>query len=74
MHLRKSESWGKALMELAITHPLFPVGDKRAGQKRPIIEAAELLLRIKDVGFFRSLAAERVDSCSGKTAPLKASE
>ena len=70
-HLRKSESWGKALMELAIIHPVFPPEDLRAGQKRPIIEAAELLIRMQDIGFFRSLAVERLDSRSGRTMPLK---
>lgn len=70
-NFRKSESWGKALMELAITNPVFPASDARAGQPRPIAEAAELLVRMRDIGFFRSMAAERVDSQSGKIVPLK---
>lgn len=70
-HLRKSESWGKALMELAITHPAFPMEDARTGQKRPIVEAAELLIRMQEIGFSRSLAVERLDSRSGRVVPLK---
>lgn len=73
-HLRKSKSWGKALMELAITHPVFPPEDSRTGQKRPIMEAAELLIRMQDIGFFRSLAVERLDSSSGRTVSLKKPE
>jgi hypothetical protein len=73
-HLRKSQSWGKALMELAIAHPVFPAGDYRAGQKRTIIEAAEILIRMQDIGFFRSLAVERVDSNSGQIAPLRTTD
>jgi hypothetical protein len=70
-HLRKSESWGKALMELAIVRPVFPVGDVRSGQKRPIVEAAELLIRMQDIGFFRSLAVERIDPSDGRIVPRK---
>lgn len=73
-HLRKSESWGKALMELTITQPTFPEGDERAGQKRSIVEAAELLIRMQDIGFFRSLAAERFDSRSGRIVPRTSAE
>lgn len=65
-HLRKSHSWGKALMELAIVAPFFPDDHVQAGQKRPIVEAAELLGRTQDVGFFRSLAVERVDPQTGR--------
>ncbi|MYM26240.1 hypothetical protein GTP46_26780 [Duganella sp. FT135W] len=70
-NVRKSESWGKALMELAIANPVFPVDDPRAGHQRPIIEAAELLIRMQGIGFFRSIAVERIDSRSGKTVQLK---
>jgi hypothetical protein len=70
-NLRKSESWGKALMKLAIANPFFPAGDARAGKQRPIVEAAELLIRMQDIGFFRSIAAERVDSETGKIVPYK---
>ncbi|TCS33104.1 hypothetical protein EDC30_11845 [Paucimonas lemoignei] len=72
--LRKSESWGKALMELAITNPAFPVGDAREGQKRSIVEVAELLLRMQNVGFSRSVAVERLDSSSGRIVPLTRTE
>ena len=67
--LRKSESWGKALMKFAIANPIFPAGDARAGKQRPIVEAAELLIRMQDIGFFRSIAAERVDPQTGKAVP-----
>lgn len=70
-NFRKSEFWGKALMEFAIANPLFPSDDVRAGQQRPIVEAAELLIRMQDIGFFRSKAVERIDSHSGKTVQIK---
>lgn len=70
-HFRKSESWGKALMQVAIKHPTFPKTDKRSGQQRPIVEVAELLIRMRNIGFGVSMAFERVNSLDGKMKAIK---
>lgn len=68
-NFRKNESWGKALMELAIQCPVFPQGDMREGQERPLVEVAKLLIRMREIGFSRSVAVERIDSINGKMNP-----
>ncbi|NHQ86274.1 hypothetical protein HA050_09110 [Iodobacter sp. HSC-16F04] len=69
-NLQKSESWGKALMDLAIMRPEFPAEDNRVGQKRSIVEAAELLIRMRDIKFSLSTSLERIDSHSGRVVSL----
>lgn len=73
-HLRKGESWGKALMEVAISSPTFPLGDAREKKKRPIVEVASLLIRMRDVGFSRSVSAERLDPVSGRMILLSGAQ
>jgi hypothetical protein len=58
-------------MEHAIQAPNFPHGHSREGQKRPLIEVAELLIRMRDIGFIRSLTVERVDPKTGRTVPVR---
>lgn len=67
--VKKDEAWGKALMEKAITQPLFGAEDARAGTKRPVVAAVEVIIRMQDVGFLRSLAREKVDSVTGRAVP-----
>lgn len=67
--VRKDKQWGKALMVRAIEQPVFGAEDPRAGTKRPIVEAVEVILRIQNVGFQRSLARERVDPVTGRAMP-----
>lgn len=67
--VRKDELWGKSLMVHAIEQPLFGAEDPRTGSKRPIVEAVEVVLRIQDVGFLRSLAREHVDPVTGRVVP-----
>lgn len=50
----------------AIIQPLFLNDYPRSGQKRPIVEAAELIIRARDIGFRRSLSRERMDSGTGQ--------
>lgn len=71
-HAGKGESWGEALMSFAIVHPTFPPGSKRAGEERPLIDAAKLLLRVEDVGFLRSLGRERLDPDTGRVVSRNA--
>ena len=56
-------------MTHAIKYPNFPAGDRRAGQPRPIVEAAQLVVRAIDVGFLRSVARAKVDPESGRVVP-----
>lgn len=62
----KDELWGAALMSHALERPQFPMGHKLVGQTRPIVEAAKLLSRARNVGYLRSLAAASVDPSTGK--------
>lgn len=62
----KGETWGEALMQYAIAHPTFPVGDTRAGREREIVDAARVLIRAQDVGYLRSVEMEELDSETGK--------
>lgn len=63
----KDERWGKTLMAHAIAHPTFGDDDARAGKRRPVLEAVEVILRIRRVGFLRSVARERVDPFTGRS-------
>jgi hypothetical protein len=62
----KGERWGKALMTHAIGHPVFPNEHPHAGQTRPIVEIAELIIRVRDVGFLRAVSQERLDPETGR--------
>jgi hypothetical protein len=62
----KSEAWGVALMNYASQHRTLPRGHSRAGETRPVIEIAELLMRARDVGYLRSLDGYRVDPDTGE--------
>lgn len=64
--VRKSEEWGKALMTFAIAEPTLPVAHARSGQKRPIVKAADLLMRARLAGFQRSVDHFQVDPTSGE--------
>jgi hypothetical protein len=61
----KGERWGEALMDYAISHPVFPAGDSRAGMERKAIEAARMLIRAQDVGYLRSIDHEKVNPETG---------
>lgn len=62
----KGEKWGEALMSFATKHQTFPIGHPRAGEQRPLVEAARLLIRTEDAGFLRSMAYEQLDAETGK--------
>ncbi len=63
--VRKSEGWGRALMEHAIESPDLPTDSDQNGELRRLFEIAKLLVHLKDVAFFNSLACERVDPSTG---------
>lgn len=67
----KSETWGEALMKYASQHPEFPQGHKRAGETRPAIEVARLLVSARDAGYLRSIDKYRIDPDTGKLEPRK---
>ncbi len=67
--VRKDKQWGKALMIRANEQPNFSADDLRAGKMRPIVEAVKVVLKIENVGFQRSLAAEYVHPTSGRMVP-----
>jgi hypothetical protein len=62
----KSEAWGKALMDYALSIPTLPLGHKRAGSRRPILDVAWLLVRARDAGYVRSIEKMVVDPNSGE--------
>jgi hypothetical protein len=62
----KSEVWGKALMDYALSIPTLPPVHKRAGSRRPILDVAWLLVRARDAGYVRSIENMIVDSVSGE--------
>ncbi|MCK9502149.1 MAG: hypothetical protein M0Q52_09960 [Lascolabacillus sp.] len=62
----KSETWGEALMKYALQHPEFPQGHKKAGEIRPAIEVARLLINARDAGYVRSIETYKVDPATGE--------
>jgi hypothetical protein len=62
----KSETWGEALMKYALQHPDFPQGHKKAGEIRPAIEIARLLIKARDAGYVHSIEKYKVDPATGK--------
>jgi hypothetical protein len=56
----KGEVWGKALMKYALQHQEFPQGHKKAGEIRPAIEVARLLIKARAAGYIRSVAAYKM--------------
>lgn len=62
----KSEVWGLALMNYALQHWKLPSNHKNAGKTRPVIEVAQLLVNVRDVGYLRSLEEYRVDPETGE--------
>jgi hypothetical protein len=62
----KSESWGVALMNYALQHQDLPQDHKKAGETRPIIEVARLLVNARDVGYLQSLETYKVDPDTGE--------
>jgi hypothetical protein len=62
----KGEKWGETLMAYAIAHPNFEAADPRAGNARPMIDVARMLIRAHDVGYLRSVEFEEVDPETGR--------
>jgi hypothetical protein len=62
----KGETWGVALMNYALRHHELPQDHKKAGETRPIIEVARLLVNARNAGYLRSLETFRVDPDTGE--------
>jgi hypothetical protein len=58
----KSEAWGEALMKYALQHQEFPKEHKNAGNLRPLIEVARLLMKARVAGYVRSVTAYKKNS------------
>jgi hypothetical protein len=69
--VRKNWHWGKALMARAIESSVVGDGHPAAGTTRQVVEAVNVILRIRSVGFLRSLARERVDPVTGRAVARK---
>ncbi len=61
----KGEDWGAELMAYAIANKAFPAGHLRAGQERPVVEFARILIRAQRAGFRTSLEYEKVNADTG---------
>lgn len=61
----KGEEWGAALMEYAIQHQEFPPGHSRAGEVRPLFDAARVADYCQRAGYKRSLDNYIVDPETG---------
>jgi len=64
--IEKSEAWGKALMDHALSYPTFPVGHRREGLRRPMLDAAQLLVRARNAGYLRSIKRLRINPDTGE--------
>lgn len=62
----KGEDWGVALMAYAIANQTFPAEHASAGQERPLIEFARMLIRAQRVGFRFSQMYEKVNATTGR--------
>jgi hypothetical protein len=62
----KGEDWGAALMTYAIANRTFPTGHPNAGEERPIIEFAQMLIRSQIAGFKTSLTYEKLNPATGR--------
>lgn len=65
-HVGKSFDWGGALMDHAIKSPKLPQGHPQAGNTRPVIEAAQLVIDARGSGYVRSLERFEVDPETGE--------
>lgn len=64
--IAKSTDWGIALMAYAVEHPELPKEHARAGNTRPVIEAAQFVNNARHVGFMRSLEQYKVNPETGE--------
>lgn len=62
----KNQAWGVALMNCALQHQELPQDHEKAGETRPVIEVARLLVNARDAGYLRSLEAYKVDPDTGE--------
>jgi hypothetical protein len=63
---QKSESWGVALMKYALEYQNLPNDHKKAGEIRPLLEIAQLLVTARGAGYLRSLQKFKIDPDTGE--------
>ena len=63
--MAKSEKWGIALMNCALQARNLPQEDVGFSRKRPVLEAAQVLIQARRAGYVRSFEKFRVDPDSG---------
>lgn len=73
-HPGKGNHWGRELMRFAIEHNMIPPGHPHAGERRPILLAADLAIQGTRANFRFSFESYRIDPTTGELVPrLKAS-
>lgn len=65
-HVGKSFDWGVALMDCALKSPKLPQGHPQAGNTRPVIKAAQLVIDARGSSYVRSLERFEVDPETGE--------
>lgn len=65
-HVSKGFDWGVALMNYAIQHPKLPEGHPGAGNTRPVVEAARLIIDARRSKYVATRARFEVDPETGK--------
>jgi hypothetical protein len=66
LEVGKGEKWGEHLMNYALSHKKLPRDHTNAGQTRPIIEVANLLIIARGAGYIRSIDKYNVDPNTGE--------
>jgi hypothetical protein len=64
--IQKGETWGIALMNYALQHQELPRDHRKAGETRPILVVARLLVNARDAGYLRSLERLKIDPDTGE--------
>lgn len=63
--ISKSEAWGQALMRRAIAAPRLPSDHPSAGQERPVVTTAKMLINARQAGYAASASGAAVDPATG---------
>jgi len=71
-NVAKGERWGAALMRFAATSETLPPDHPKAGEVRPLVDVARLLVRARNAGYGRSVDGSFVDSQTGEVRPKNA--
>jgi hypothetical protein len=67
--VEKGDRWGSALMNHALENEHLPAEHRGAGQRRQVLEVAQLIVRARRSGYQRSLASSKVAPVTGEIVP-----